>query len=55
MGIFYSEKKVEKEQIKLNCNFKKIKSKNILKKLFNNIETKRKLNLIKYNNYIIAY
>jgi hypothetical protein len=52
MGFFCSEEKVKKNQIKLNCNFKNIKSPYILQKICNNLETRRGLYLIRYNKNI---
>ena len=43
------EEKVKESQIKFNGNFKNIDSKYILKKIFDNLETKRILYLIKLN------
>ena len=43
------EEKVKESQIKFNGNFKNIDSKYILKKIFDNLETKRRLYLIKLN------
>ena len=52
MAFLETKAKIEKEQVKLNGYIKNIKSKNILKKIFINLETKRRLNLIKHNKNI---
>ena len=44
-----SKEKVEKNQIKL---FKNIKSDYFLEKVFNNLEKKKKLNIVKYNKNV---
>ena len=49
MGIFFSEEKIKKEDNKI----KNIKSRFILKKIFDNLETKKKLSLIKLNKNIM--
>ena len=49
MGSKGSKTKAKKNLIKLNDNYKNIKSIYILEKIFNNLETKRRLNLIKHN------
>ena len=60
MGISCFEEKVKKAQIsdeeklknnkkKLNCNFINIKSQYILQKIFNNLVTKIRLNIMKLN------
>ena len=41
--------KIEKDQIQLENKFKNIKSNYILQKIFNNLETKRRLNIIRLN------
>ena len=52
MGSLLSESKDKKAQIKLEDKFENIKSKYIFKKIFNNLDTKRKLNLIRLNKNI---
>ena len=44
--------KIEKDQIQLENKFKNIKSNYILQKIFNNLQTKRRLNIIKYKEKI---
>ena len=43
------KEKVEKNQIKSKNKYEKLKSDYFLQKLFDNIERKRKLDIIKYN------
>ena len=45
-----SKENAEEKQIKSINKFENIKSKLILKKVFNNLETKKSLNIVKYNN-----
>ena len=47
-----SKQKVEKNQIKSVAKYENINSINILKKIFNNLEKKRTLNMIKCNKII---
>ena len=47
-----SEEKVEKNQIKSIDKFNNLKADYFLQKVFNNLETKKSLNIIKYNNNI---
>jgi len=47
-----SKEKVEINQMKSKIKYEKLKSDYFLQKLFNNVERKRKLDIIKYNKNI---
>ena len=47
-----SKEKIEKDQIKSDKKFENIKSKYILQKVFNYLEKKRKLYIVKYNKIL---
>ena len=47
-----SKEKLEKNKIKSKDKFNKLKADYFLKKLFNNLETKKSFNIAKYNNNI---
>ena len=53
MDNFGIKEKVEKYRIKLNNKFENIKSKIILKKIFNSIKKIKLLHIIKYNKNIM--
>ena len=51
-GKLESKEKVEKDQIKSKDRFNNLKADYFLKKVFNNLKTKKLLNIAKYNNNV---
>jgi len=51
-GNLISEEKKEKKQIKLDAKYENIKADYFLIKVFDNLEKKKTLNIVKYNKNI---